>query len=262
MTSYTHRYGYACCPHCKSEFDLANADGFYHLPCCSPSKSKRTLSNRRTRTAEVVQSPWLDTTKPNLFRDEFRLIAEAKIRPVFLEWGPYYTPLELYQWIYDQNGVDIFFRGLARYAPMFPLVAYNGEIAVWTSPPPSGLGNAIYMVMGHDGNGTLRLVGGNYFSRPKRREGPPVKSTLFFHDFDHADQYRRRHFIAETIEKSILIEDVAVVLSVSAGCEEMHTMAVYIAVLTKNAPLFSAGKAVIEGTKPADFSYEFLGEIT
>jgi hypothetical protein len=38
-------------------------------------------------------------------------------------------------------------------------------------------------------------------------------------------------------------------------------MAIYITVLTDPGSMFHAGKAVVEGVKPADFSYEFFGEI-
>jgi hypothetical protein len=38
-------------------------------------------------------------------------------------------------------------------------------------------------------------------------------------------------------------------------------MGIYITVLTAGGVLFHAGKAVIEGDRPADFSYEHLGEI-
>jgi hypothetical protein len=38
-------------------------------------------------------------------------------------------------------------------------------------------------------------------------------------------------------------------------------MGIYITVLTVGGSLFHAGKAVIEGSKTADFSYEHFGEV-
>jgi hypothetical protein len=38
-------------------------------------------------------------------------------------------------------------------------------------------------------------------------------------------------------------------------------MPVFITVLTTEGSMFHAGKAVIDGVKPADCSYEFFGEI-
>ena len=50
----------------------------------------------------VTKSPWLDTSKTNLFRDEFQL-AEEKLPDA------YFTPLEPYRWIYNHNGQELFF---------------------------------------------------------------------------------------------------------------------------------------------------------
>jgi hypothetical protein len=209
----------------------------------------------------VIQSPWLDPTKSNLFRDEFRLLAEIKVQPEISEWGPYYTPIPLYQWIFDHDGVDKFFRGLARLAPMFPMVAYKGQVAIWTSPPPSGLGNAIYMVMGHDATGELRLVGGNYFTDPRRGNGRCLESTSFFGHYDDADERTRQDLVRDAIQVALMPDEVELIYGIRAKCEHVHTMAVYIRVLTDEGSLFHDATAIVEGEKPADFSYEFFGEI-
>ena len=202
----------------------------------------------------MIQSPWLDQTKPNLFRDEFQLARENLP-------GGYFTPLETYRRIYDCMGEGLFFRGLARLAPMFPVLAYHGQVAVWTSPPPSGLGNAIYMVMGHDKDAQLRLVGGNYFTAPTQRTGSSLTDSAFFEQYDQADERGQQLLIKDMVEKSIQLTDTTLLLDIRRECEHFHTMAVYITLITETGCLFHAGKAVIEGVKPADFSYEFFGEI-
>jgi hypothetical protein len=50
-------------------------------------------------------------------------------------------------------------------------------------------------------------------------------------------------------------------LNIRRECEQFHTTAIHITALTDSGSLFHAGKAVIEGVKPADFSHEFFGEI-
>ncbi len=210
--------------------------------------------NIRKRSTGMIQSPWLDDTKPNLYRDEFQLAKENLP-------GEYFTPIEPYRWIYKNNGVKLFFKGLARLAPMFPVVAYHGQVAVWTSPPPSGIGNAIYLVMGHDNAGRLRLVGGNYFTEPKQKSRTTVSSAAFFAQYDQADQRGQLRLVKDTVEASIQPEDASLLLNIYRECEHFHTMAIYITVLTAQGSMFHAGKAVIEGLKPADFSYEFFGEI-
>lgn len=208
----------------------------------------------RANSNGMIQSPWLDHTKPNLFRDEIQLARENLP-------GGYFTPIELYRWIYQNNGEKLFFKGLAKLAPMFSVVAYHGQVALWTSPPPSGLGNAIYLVMGYDKEGQLRSVGGNYFTEPQPQETPTLSAAAFFVQYDQADQRGQRQLVKDTVEASIRPEDASLLLSIRCECEHVHTMAIYITVLTDTGSLFHAGKALIEGVKPADFSYEFFGEI-
>ena len=210
--------------------------------------------NKRPQPTGMIQSPWLDHTKPNLFRDEFQLSRENLP-------GEYFSPIEPYRWIFQNNGENLFFNGLARLAPMFALHAYDGQVAVWTSPPPSGRGNAIYLIMGYDKKQQLRLVGGNHFTEPKQQSGPTLSGAEFFSQYDQANQRGQRQLVKETVEASIQPEDASLLLDIRRECEHFHTMAIYITVLTDQGSMFHAGKAVIEGVKPADFSYEFFGEI-
>jgi hypothetical protein len=218
------------------------------------------MTKRKTETEAgrhpswAKRSPWLDANKPNLFSYEFQL-AKEKL--------PYqnFKPLEVYDWIHRHGGDRLFFRGLARLAPMFAAIAYHDQVAVWISPPPSGLGNAILMVMGHDSSGQLRLVGGNYFNAPNPRSGSVPKTLDFFDKYDRNDDYHKRKLVAETVMQSISPEDKTLLCSIARECEHFHTMGVYITVLTHDGSLFHAAKAVIEGSKPADFSYEYFGDI-
>lgn len=211
-----------------------------------------TLVGRIPRWA--ARSPWLDPNKSNLFKYEFQL---ARENPPYEE----FKPLEIYSWIERNGGEDLFFRGLARYAPMFPLLAYHGQIALWISPPPSGYGNAIFMVMGHDKTGTLRLIGGNFFTEPNPSKSPPTASADFFAKYDSRDERTQQYLVRETVMASISSKHLELLQSVSCECEHFHTMPIYVAVLAKEGYLFHAAKAVIEGIKPADFSYEYFGEI-
>ena len=210
--------------------------------------------NMRKHSTGMIQSPWLDQTRPNLFQHEFQVARENLP-------GEYFTPIEPYRWIFRSNGENLFFKGLACLAPMFALQTYRGQVAVWTSPPPSGRGDAIYLVMGHDKDQQLRLVGGNYFSEPKQQSGSLVSGASFFENYDQADQRSQIQLVKDTVEKSIQPEDASLLLDIRHECEHFHTMAIYITVLTDPGSMFHAGKAVIEGVKPADFSYEFFGEI-
>jgi hypothetical protein len=204
-------------------------------------------------------SPWLDERKSNLFRYEFQLARENSMFEGFV-------PNPIYKWIHRHGGEQLFFNGLARLAPMFSVIAYHGEVAVWTSPPPSGHGNAIYMVMGHDSDDHLRLVGGNYFTEPKRRVGSPITDIEFFRRYDSisddaAERRRKEDLVRETVLQSISREDESYMQCVIGECEHSHTMPICITVLTPTGSLFHVAKAVVEGTKPTDFSREYFGEV-
>lgn len=204
--------------------------------------------------AWVKLSPWLNPKTSNLFKYEFQLARENAAEEGF-------KPLPIYQWIHCHGGEDLFFKGLAVFAPMRPLVGYHGQVTVWLSPHPSGYGNAIYMVFGHDSTGQLRLVGGNYFSEPTGAAGSPLADADFFHKFDHASSYGQQTLVMDAVRHSISLEDKPLLHSISRECEHFHTMPIYITALTPQGSLFHAAKAVIEGDHPADFSYENFGEI-
>jgi hypothetical protein len=115
--------------------------------------------------------------------------------------------------------------------------------------------------MGHDQLGKLRLVGGNYFSFPKTRFGKVPGFVDFFTQYDSADERGQQNLVRNAIENSIDSGDDDLLRCVRRECEHFHTMPICIVALTKRGPLFHATKAIIEGIKPVDFSYEYFGEV-
>jgi len=242
--------------------------------CCAP---KLTLTQNSETTQKLkgfimlaknsgsnnlngkVISPWLDTKYGNLIKDEFQLAKEK----LPLNYGAYFQPLPLFKRINDLGGEKLLFRGLGRLAPMLPLIGYNGDIAIWTSPPPSGLGNTIFIVMGHDCNNQLRLVGGNWFTDPKQRPGTVLTNNNFFTLFDQNSQRQQMQLVKDVIEFSTRSIDLKYLQEIRATCEHFHTMPIYIVVLENNLgqSLFQACPAVIEGVRPSNMSFEFFGEI-
>ncbi|MFN8956301.1 MAG: hypothetical protein ACK5V9_15190, partial [Burkholderiales bacterium] len=100
-----------------------------------------------------------------------------------------------------------------------------------------------------------------YFTDPKQQSGLTVSGAAFFSQYDQADLRGQRQLVKDTVEISIKAEYAGLLLNIRRECEHFHTMAIYITVLTDQGSMFHAAKAVIEGAKPADFSYEFFGQI-
>jgi hypothetical protein len=93
--------------------------------------------------SNLNQSPWLDSTYNNLYGRELVLAQENLGLPGF-------KPTPLYAWIHDNAASEAFFNGLAKLAPLFPVVGYNRVVSSWVSPPPSGQGNVVMVVLGKE----------------------------------------------------------------------------------------------------------------
>jgi hypothetical protein len=218
------------------------------------------MSKQNLTPTWAKKSPWLDPMKTSPIGNEFRLIEDLKIDTWLEQVDPYCKPLEIYRWIDLHDGKSLLFEGLASYAPLFPAKAYNG-VAAWISPPPAGFGNAVCMVMGHDKSGELRLVGGNNFVEPRCQSGSPSSSIDFFAKYDLCDDRNKQRLVFDTVSKSIDDDAQLLLLDVGRVCDHFSTMAVYLTVLTPESSWLHVFPAVIDGDRPADFSYEFFGEI-
>jgi len=204
--------------------------------------------------AWVKLSPWLDRKKSNLFRYELQLARENATEGDF-------KPLRMYRWIYRHGGENLLFKGLAHFAPMRPLIGYHGRVTLWSAPPPSGVGTSIIMIMGHDRGNRLRLVGGNRFTAPSHRAWIPKTNVEFFDEYDRLSDRMKEDLVRAVAIQSIAYRDTILLQDVTRECEVFNTMPIFLVVLTRTVSLFHVGPAVIHGDHPADFSYEFFGEV-
>lgn len=199
-------------------------------------------------------SPWRNEAYSNIFKTELRYVED----PLDVDG---YRPHPLIQWVHKNKGFGLLLRAMASFSPLFPVYAYRNEPALWTSPPPSGFGNTICIVMGHDSAQTLRLVGGNCFTRPRRESGETVSAPDFFEQFDRAPERTQQDLVRQAVSLSMSIEDEGYVQELEADCVYFHTMPVYLSVLRDKGSIFSACPAIVDGVRPFDFSYEHFGEV-
>jgi hypothetical protein len=201
---------------------------------------------------KISKSIWQDHKFSNLILDEISFVED----PIP---GEQNKPMEAFKWICENNAKDLLFKSLAEFAPLFPVVSYQGEISSWQSPPPSGSGNAVFILIGKDSLGNLRSVGGNYFNSDVSAS---KCSSNFWYDYDHSESdssrldllsdmfgYYKQYYPYENIRE---IERMA-----DFSC----SMPIYILVLDNDIGHMAVAPAMVRGYGPADFSYEKIKEV-
>ncbi len=200
----------------------------------------------------INKSIWQDHKYSNLILDEISFVED----PVP---GEQNKPMEAFKWICQNNAKDLLFKSLTELAPLFPLISYKGEISSWQSPPPSGSGNAVFIVIGKDYSGRHRSAVGNYFNSDVSSS---KCSSNFWFDYDNCESdaskvdlmseilgYYKQYYPQENIRE---IERMA-----DFSC----SMPIYILILDNGIGHMAVAPAIVRGHGPADFSYEKIKEV-
>jgi hypothetical protein len=199
------------------------------------------------------KSSWLDHRYDNIFLNEISFVED----PVP---GLNNQPNEAFVWICKNKAKRLLFKSLAEFAPLFPVYSYHKEISSWLSPPPSGIGNAVFIIIGKDPTGKLRSVGGNYFNSNAWGESPQGN---FWENLscckNEQDQY---HLISSTIGFYKKNHGQFQINETERICDIACTMPIYLLALDKDKACMAVGPAIVSGNHPADFSYEKIGEVT
>ena len=174
---------------------------------------------------------------------------------------PMFAPKEPYLWILKNKGKGLLFRSLDRFAPVFPVIAYQKSAALWVSPPPSGAGNVVGIIMGRDKTNALRVVGSNYLTEPESRTSHLPTSNDFFDQYDQGDRLTRERLLQDTICASIGAEHVWENDYWLRTCQAFNTMPIYLVALTHKRSLLGIAPAQLDGIRPFDLSREYMGEV-
>ncbi len=212
-------------------------------------------SNSPTLAKHSSISPWIDPSCRNLFRDEIQLAVEDSDIMGF-------KPRPQFVWIHKNDATELLFKALSKFAPLFAVNGYQGQVCSWFSPPPSGLGNVICIVMGRDAVGRVRLVGGNWFTTPHDQKSTQLSASEFFARYDISKRRVQQEEVMNAVISSMTPTNFIVAREVEMQCELFHTMPIYLTVLNGPTALFAVAPAIVEGARTADFSYEFFGEVS
>ena len=201
-------------------------------------------------------SPWLDARYDNLFRREMTLAAEHSEFPGF-------EPEPAYVWLQNNGAEAHLYKAFAKLAPLFPVNSYRGQVSAWVSPPPSGGGNRICLVVGKDTTGKTRIVGGNYFHSLNMHLESCIHGTDFFTAYDAGNTLSKYELVRKATANWCVKLPFADTNNLELCCELANAMPIYITVLDDESgkSLFAYGPALVDGLRPADFAHEYFGEI-
>lgn len=207
-----------------------------------------TLPNSNKST-----SPWQDPSLENLFRTELSLVSD----PIDL---PMYKSRPEFQWIHKTKTAGLLFRGLTKFAPLYPVIAYKGEISSWLSPAISGSGNTVLLILGKDQKGNVRLVGTNYLIMPQCKNN--FTAINFFEDYDRAtSRTEKESLIYNMISSQMTWDDLRIAKQVTHQAEVVRTMPIALLVLDGEKSYMAFSPAVVCGNYPSDMSLEFTDEV-
>ena len=210
----------------------------------------------RVPAQPMSPSPWLNPDLTNDFRHEIELALEVSTQPRLI-------PDPVFKWICANNAEPLLYASLAKYAPLLPSLGYDNEVRISTAPPLSGNGNAIYLIMGKDKEGAVRITGGNYFSSPEAKDCEVASSAVFFSKMDLLSNAEdRMNLVDETMSSSISEADGEWLTRLREQCNSFDTMPIYLLVLDGEESYLVGGPALVEGLKQTNYRLECFGEVT
>ena len=130
----------------------------------------------------------------------------------------------------------------------------------WISP--SGDDTSVFIVVGRDGKGRQRVVGGNMFREPTKQG---IRSKInVFDKYDSLDnQYAKESLISNAIASHM--ETIGYAQSVKAAWAEQlfGVRAIYVLVIDGEKTHIAISYAVVQYSFPVDQSWQYqFGEVT
>jgi hypothetical protein len=205
------------------------------------------------RSNQKSSSPWITHQTGSTFGYELSIAKDHSVHE-------YWKPDPFFSWIHANNAEDILFRALIKLAPLHPVVSYQGDTSIWVSPPPSGSGNTVGIIIGKDKLGTIRLIGTNLMSTPNNSSGLPEPNI--FSSFNLIKNgLDKSFFIQKQIGLRMTSDEVINSKVVDREARKYRTMAIYVLAIADDANYFAIDTAVVDGNYPSDMRKEFVGEI-
>lgn len=167
-----------------------------------------------------------------------------------------------FKWLKNNSAERWLFAALERAAPLVPMTGLRGTPDHWRSPPPSGAGNCVGIVIGRGADGTLRCAVSNTLTRgyPVRGAGAPSRTLggTTMPDPDTLDAPAIQAEIENAAFGGGHEEHVEHVIREGRRCA---TMPLFLVVFGDGAPHFYATTALAQTGRQYLFRREFTGEV-
>ncbi len=198
-------------------------------------------------------SPWERPELDHLFRYELEIAARPKR-------GDPSTVHPVFAYIHKHKLNKLFYKGLTRFAPLVPVCSQMERELFWISP--SGDDTSVFIVVGKDGKGQQRIVGGNMFREPTRQA---IRAGInFFDKYDSLDnQYAQENLISNAIASHM--GTIGYAQSVKAAWAEQlfGIRAIYVLVIDGDKTYIAISYAVVHYSFSVDRSWQYqFGEVT
>ena len=214
-------------------------------------RSKSLKSNRAASRTNSV-SPWERPDLDHLFRYELELAARPKC-------GEPSTVHPVLAYIHKHKLNRSLYKALTKFAPLVPVCSQIGRELSWVSP--AGDDTSVFIIIGKDGKGKQRIVGGNMFRAPTKQG---IRSKInVFDKYDSLDNhYAQEKLISNAVASHM--ETIGYAQSVKAAWAEQlfGVRAIYVLVIDGEKTHIAISHAVVRYSFPVDQSWQYqFGEV-
>ncbi len=198
-------------------------------------------------------SPWERPELDHLFRYELEIAARPKR-------GEPSTVHPVLAYIHKHKLNRSLYKALTKFAPLVSVCSQIGRELSWVSP--AGDDTSVFIIVGKDGKGQQRIVGGNMFREPTRQA---IRSGMnLFDKYDSLDNhYAQENLISNAIASHM--ETIGYAQSVKAAWAEQlfGIRAIYVLVIDGDKTHIAISHAVVRYLLPVDQSWQYqFGEVT
>lgn len=219
------------------------------------TKNTATIKRSSSGQSNAAATSWSSHGENSVFGYEMSIAADPTCHG-FLPPNPLFT------WLKVNKLNDSLYKTLDQLCPLFPVNCYPDQPSIWLSPPPSGAGNSVGIIIGRDINNRLKIFGTNFMSDPTRALNTPNPHLFGALDLMAGNSLGISRLIEDEIGAQMTRENYERAKEIENEAFKFRTMSVYILVIDGAKTFMGMDVALATAARrPSNMSYEFAGEI-